>query len=438
VVKSTFVDRFLHFIGFLPGFLFRTLRVLLALLVTGVLLASSTLPLMDRTEKVRTFTRAIEFDYVGWTLNALRVKQMETVLGADGYLSADVRKRMVLDYLELVVAIHALEGQINQVYADPNVPDPQAASRPLRDKLEQLNARSDQLAPLAEAILQSQVSYVAEQFGLTQGGQPVPPVLYHSTPLPLALIVSPRNIIRQDEDVSLIPDLSIDKRAELEQRVDRALDVSSLVVEIGGVGTYPTMVQQTSDLNWLSEVVAHEWVHNFLTLRPLGMSYMSSPQLRIMNETAAAIAGKEIGRDMLETFYPELLPPLPPPPGQGGKPPEPPAFDFRKEMYLTRQTVDQLLAEGKIEEAEEYMEVRRLVFWEHGYRGLRKLNQAYFAFHGAYADEPGGAAGVTEDPVGAAVRALRAQSSSLADFLNRISWLFTYEQLQQAVEQGSS
>ena len=87
------------------------------------------------------------------------------------------------------------------------------------------------------------------------------------------------------------------------------------------------------------------------------------------------------------------------------------------------------LAEGKIEDAEAYMESRRLVFLQHGYL-LRKINQAYFAFYGAYADVPGGAAG--EDPVGPAVRALREQSASLADFINRISWMTSFEQLQEA------
>ena len=76
------------------------------------------------------------------------------------------------------------------------------------------------------------------------------------------------------------------------------------------------------------------------------------------------------------------------------------------------------------------MEERRELFWENGYQ-IRKLNQAYFAFYGAYADEPGGAAG--EDPVGAAVRQLRAQSLSLAHFIKRIAWMSSYEQLQRAV-----
>ena len=54
------------------------------------------------------------------------------------------------------------------------------------------------------------------------------------------------------------------------------------------------MIMETTDINWLAEVVAHEWVHNYLTLRPLGVSYMISPELRTMNETVAAIAGKTL------------------------------------------------------------------------------------------------------------------------------------------------
>ena len=91
-----------------------------------------------------------------------------------------------------------------------------------------------------------------------------------------------------------------------------------------------------------------------------------------------------------------------------------------------------LLAAGKIDEAERYMEQQRVVFWNNGYH-IRKLNQAWFAFHGAYADQPGGGA-AGEDPVGAAVRSLRAQSASLANFLNRISWMSTFEQLKRAVD----
>lgn len=407
------------------------LVVTLVVSVSSLSLGRSNLEPGDQTERVRSFTRQIEFDYVAWTLGALRVKLFDSALGASNYLTESNRRQAVMEYLELIGKIQQVEGMIRSVYSDPAVTDAQTASQPLRQVLEALKRRRESAAPLAEAILQSQINYIAAELGLAPGGQAIPPILYHSTPLPLALIVSPRNVIRQDDDVSLIPDLPLDQQVLLEERVDRSLNVSSLVVNIGGVGVYPTMVQQTTNLEWLSEVVAHEWIHNYLTLRPLGLNYMTSPELRIMNETTASIAGKEIGLAVLERFYPELVP-LPAPPVAPATPAEPPAFDFRKEMHLTRVEVDRLLAEGKIDEAEAYMEERRKIFWENGYRGLRKLNQAYFAFYGAYADTPQGAAG--EDPVGAAVRALRAQSPSLAAFVNKIAWMDSFEQLKQAVE----
>jgi hypothetical protein len=105
----------------------------------------------------------------------------------------------------------------------------------------------------------------------------------------------------------------VEEKEKLEDSVDGALDVSSLVVGIGGIGLYPTMVMETTDINGLAEVVAHEWVHNYLTLRPLGFSYANSPELRTMNETVAAIAGKELGRAVVAQYYPELLPPEPQP-----------------------------------------------------------------------------------------------------------------------------
>ena len=417
------------------GSIKQLLQLLLVVLLGIVLLGSSTLPPGDLTERVRAFTRNQEFDFIGWTLNAARVKLAQAALGTERYLSEEERHQLVVDYLRLVLNIQQAEYQLDEIYADPNIGDPQAASAQLRQEIEELHRQRDQLAPLAEAILQSQIGQVAAEVGLAVGGQTIPPVMYHSTPLPWALIISPRNTIRQEADISLEPDLTVDQHARLEDQVDKNLDVSSLVVGIGGVGLYPTMVAQTSNLNWLSEVVAHEWVHNFLTLRPLGINYLTSPELRTMNETAASIAGKEIGQAVLERYYPEFVPP--PETEQTVAEPEaesePPAFDFIKEMRETRVAVDRMLAEGQIEEAEDYMEMRRKLFWDNGYR-IRKLNQAYFAFHGAYADHPGGGA-AGEDPVGAAVRQLRAQSPSLEAFLKRIAWMSSFEQLQRAVNE---
>lgn len=411
----------------------RLFKLFLVLFLSLVLLGRSSLPPGDRVENVRANTRSIEFDYVSWTLNALSIKVSQYALGIDKYLPRDTRRLIVLDYLDLVKRIQQAEARLNDIYADPNVVDPLAASVEVRQHLGDYYNERAYLAPLAETILQRQISTILAALDLTLGYQPIPPILFQSTSLPLALVVSPRHTIHQDANISLGPDLSVGEQVALEERVDSSINVSSLVVPIGGVGVYPTMVMESTDLNWLSEVVAHEWVHNFLTLRPLGINYMTNSQLRTMNETAASIAGKEIGRAVVEAYYPELLPPPPAPLPQPSQddPAAEPGFEFRTEMRITRITVDNFLAEGRIEEAEDYMEEQRRLLWDNGYR-IRKLNQAYFAFYGAYADEPGGAAG--EDPVGAAVRALRARSSTLSAFLNRISWMSSFEQLQQVVK----
>jgi hypothetical protein len=97
-------------------------------------------------------------------------------------------------------------------------------------------------------------------------------------------------------------------------------------------------------------------------------------------------------------------------------------FDFQAEMRATRIRVDDMLAAGKVDEAEAYMEERRQVFVMNGYP-IRRLNQAYFAFHGSYATT--GAAGV--NIIGEQVQELRRRSTSLAQFL-RIAARFTSPQ----------
>jgi hypothetical protein len=405
------------------------------IILSTVMLGASVVSPSDPLERTRAFTRAIEFDYVSWTLNSLGIKMGEIALGTANYLPLDEQSNAVITTLDLIRDINQVETQLNDIYADPNISDPDSASLELRNKLDELKKRREQLEPLAEAILQDQVNSIAAQAGLDIGGQALPPVLYHTTPPPDALIISPREVIRQDQNISISPDISVDEKEALENKVDKALNVSSLVVGIGGIGLYPTMVMETTDINLLANVVAHEWVHNYLTIHPLGFSYMNSPELRTMNETVASIAGNELGKALIAKYYPAYLPPEPQatePANENEQPttPSPPVFDFNKEMNITRVTTDRLLAEGKIDQAESYMEMRRRFLWDHGYH-IRKLNQAYFAFYGAYADQPGGAAGA--DPVGAAVRSLRDKSPSLKDFVNRIAWMWNYEQLVKAV-----
>jgi hypothetical protein len=424
--------------------LYRVLRILdfLALTFAMIIAATGDAPrLTGASDRVRSFTREIEFDYPNWVWNAAWTKLEQGATGVPYLFDRATNKEIVIEYLRTTENLMQAEYQIEQIYANPDVADKESHSEHVRAQRDALIARQSALAPLAEGTLQSQITNALAELGLTAAGQPIPPVLYHTSSTPMALIVSERSVIQQIANISVLPTLTLDQQIQLEDKVAKSLDVSTLVVPIGGVGVYPTMVMETTDLRWMLETIAHEWTHNYLNLRPLGLNYSTTPELRTMNETTASIAGTEVGTHVLEQDYHERLASVSSPdlslvafsrsilPSATSDDPAP--FDFRAEMHETRVTADQMLAEGKIEEAEAYMEQRRQIFWENGYL-LRKLNQAYFAFHGAYADVPGGAAG--EDPVGPAVRALREQSASLAEFINTISWMTSFEQLKQAIQ----
>jgi hypothetical protein len=411
----------------------RSLEIGLYVLFFGMILSGSTLLYStDPADAARRYTRPFEFDFVNWTLDALEVKLGQSAIAAPYYFDGPARHKLVVDYFHLMDTILQDENKLNLIYSDPSVKNPAAASTSLRAELAGLYTRQSQLDPLAESILQEQVSATLADLGLTTLGQPIPPVMFHLTPLPYNLVISPRNKIQEDASISLIPGLTVDQQATLENQVDKGLDVSSLVVPVGGIGTYPTMIERTTALDWLTDTIAHEWTHNWLDSRPLGLNYDTSPALRTMNETTADIVGGEVGAALLMRYYPEVATQyaMQVQAASLSATPAPASFDFRAEMHTTRVHVDELLAAGKITAAETYMDQRRQFFWDNGYP-IRKLNQAYFAFYGAYADIPGGAAG--EDPVGPAVRALRAQSSSLAAFLKTIAQMRSFQQLQDVL-----
>jgi len=434
------------FMIIMTDMLYRLLRILdfLALTIAIIIAAGGDTPkLTGDPDRVRFFTRDIEFDYPNWVLDATWIKFEQSAIEIPYLFDRGTNKQIVFEYLRVTQQLIQTEIRIEQVYADPAITDKEESSALLRTQRDALTARQNSLAPLAEAVLQSQISDALAELKLTTGGQPLPPVLYHSSPTPLALIVSPRNQIQQIANISVLPTLTLDEQIKLEDEVAHSMDVSTLTVPIGGVGVYPTMITETTNLPWLLSTIAHEWTHNYLNVRPLGINYSKTQQLRTMNETTANIVGEEVGQLVQQKHYPELLVLSSSTPFSSAllslnssslsSNQAPPPFDFRAEMHDTRVTVDQLLAENKIEEAETHMEKRRQLFWENGYL-IRKLNQAYFAFYGAYADVPGGAAG--EDPVGPAVRALREKSDSLADFVNTIAWMTSFEQLQQAIKQN--
>jgi hypothetical protein len=394
-----------------------------------------------------------------WLGDAWLEKAGQISAPVQDYLSDAQRSQFVLEFMQLANDWWSWEWQVRQVYADASIKDPETQTEELRTKRDAVRAEIELRRPTAEAIIQQQISSVLVDEGFGRGGEVFPPVAARITPLPHMLIISPRDEIKRAHAEGLQAGLSVDKADRIETQVLSQTNQSALVVPIGGLAAYPTMIQENGDILWLMQTVAHEWVHNWLDFRPLGYSYLAeSPVIRTINETVASIAGDEIGLKLMRRYYldalkkehPDLVDPKPleaPDLNPVTQPPPKPdsgEFSYNNALYETRVKVEEMLAEarhlktegklteaqGKIVEAENYMEERRQFINSHGY-GIRKLNQAFFAFYGAYADQPRGAAG--SDPTGPSVVTLRGYSPSLRQFLDRVSSILTLEELQKAV-----
>lgn len=402
------------------------------LLITAVFITATAPewpPFQDETHQLQSIVGLQQFDYLVWELNALSSKVKARLSGGQEYLAPPARKELVLDYLARLREVKRLEGEIASVFRDPAISDPDQETRLQQWRVAEEREVLQQFQPLVEAIIEEQVASILVELGFGILGRTWPPVQMHMTPLPSVLVISPRDEIRQKYSFSLIHGLLTPAQEEIETAVYEQLDLSALVVPIGGVGIYPAMIVESTSINFLTDVTAHEWAHHWLTMRPLGLRYAADPHLRTINETVASIVGTEVGEQVIARYYPEYVPDSPPVLVPPIAPADPPKFDFRAEMGATRVVVDRLLAEGKVDAAEMYMEARRREFVANGYN-LRRLNQAYFAFYGAYADTPGATG---DDPIGPMVQTVRAQSPSLRAFMDRMAPITSLGDLEKLV-----
>ncbi len=408
------------------------LRLLLFLLVFFGLGAATAPPEQALSVQLDRVTSPHRFDFVDWEswaiISEINRRWSPPPLPAD---EAD-QKALVEKFLEQERRLGELEHRLDQIFAacsnaaladcstDAKVQEKAVA---LEQELAQLQAAQAEIRPQVETILSRQVEAILREEGFTVGGQVMPPVAFRFIDPPTALIISPRDRIEKQDFVGLAPGLDNSQRAQIEQELDRRGDVSSYVTNVGGLGSYPTMVINHAWLPSLVEIIAHEWTHNYFYTFPsnIGWGYQTYPKLTTINETVADIAGQEIGRKVITRFYPDWVEHLPPLDEETGQPAPPEPSEFHLAMRRIRQQVDQLLAEGKVEEAEAFMEAERLKLVEKGHN-LRKLNQAYFAFHGSYALSP-----TSVDPIGPQLRQLRAASPSLKAFLQRAAWLNSYD-----------
>jgi hypothetical protein len=282
-----------------------------------------------------------------------------------------------------------------------------ALAEEARDRAEAYRAERREIENSVERILEGRLTDAIKQAGLTRriGRDFVwPPVSIEFEEAPSVLVTSPRSMIEKESESLLRGDLPIGRVLRIESDAERDGRTSALVIRVGAIATYPAIVPPRADYHGTLETMAHEWMHHYLYFTPLGRNYFAGGDLTTLNETVANFAGRELAclMDPCGAFV------------RAGAAPLLQEFDFTAEMRELRRDVEALLADGKIEEAERLMDEKRQVFAGNGYY-IRRINQAYFAFHGSYADSPG-----SIDPIGPKLDQLRKDTDTLEEFIETV------------------
>ena len=294
-------------------------------------------------------------------------------------------------------------------------------SAAITPRIEEMRQRRQEMQAEVEETLESEISSVLSQERFSSRiGVIFPPVDTVYARSPGVLIISSRDRIVQESSTLLKPGISDPERERLEDLIFQEDRMSALIVSTGGVATYPSVVSASGTLHDALVTTAHEWLHHWFFFQPLGQHFWDNADMTTLNETAATIGGRIIGDRAFTAMTGEVVSRE-----RSTSVPDPERFDFNAEMRETRLTTEELLAEGKIDEAESYMVERRQFLDDNGYF-IRKINQAFFAFHGSYAT---GAASVS--PIGDQLNQLSAEAGGLGEFLKTVG---RFDQVEDLVD----
>ena len=393
-------------------------------------LSGACTPGKDFDSSLRSIVKPYHFSIVNW--------EFKTLLGGGKQLTSSQEGKVgdessqVMEYFSLVERIKTLKSKMQAI----NTGDRQGDLASLEAELNKLEGQKAVLAGVVGRIIKKQIKVALAQQGIFN---PIdkyirlrvgfPPLNFKFEQPPHLLVVSPRDRLESMREIALQQDLSLEEIEDIEAKVDK-LGVSSLVVKLGGFGgTYPTFVANDASLHFSIDTAIEEWLHQYLAFKPLGFLYLldlagvsRNYDIATMNETLAGMVSKEIGSIVREKYYSQYE-------SGDSQPQEAESeFDFNQEMRNIRRAVDEYLAQGEIEQAEEFMEQKRRYLALKGYY-IRKLNQAYFAFHGTYADRP-----TSISPIGLKLKALRNQSASLKDFLDTVAGMTSRQDLIDSIK----
>jgi len=261
------------------------------------------------------------------------------------------RNSIVHEYLSTTLQLQ--KEQDNLADAATTTPLIDSASKNYIDlknkEVVRLSRKREELRGRAEEAIESAVSRAANNHGLGfTFGILLPPTDFRLGDPPHLLIISRRDKIVMSDSKLINPNLKWSERAEIENRAELYENTSALVDDLAGLGTYPAIVSDKDSLRQIMRTAAHEWLHNYWIMKPLGRNMWNSQNMQILNETAADLVGTELGDEAFtilgndienaykyDTFSSS----------------NPHLFTILRE---TRINVEEMLKNGNIEEAEKY------------------------------------------------------------------------------------
>ena len=423
-------------------------RLMLAFLVM-LLLVTWLVPVGDKRSDTAAVQVSLDHTYglVSWEFENFFDKWRHRVWTALPWTpTSEADRRRALDrYVVLVDELRIAKDLLSEASSENGSDQGNVSNAQLA--VDRLIAERDGFRDGVEEFLEQAVADAIRSAEVDLVGSFVwPPVDFRIDSPPKLLVTSPRDVIRRDEDVLIDPEISIDDIEKIENELAEVANISAVVLQTGGLASYPNVIP-TADLERLLDVAAHEWLHAYLVFNPLGRAYFDGGDIRVMNETLANIFGQEVGLRVYSeiTGEPYVAPVRPEtamrntesknPDGPDGSDSDEETgaddFDFNRFMAETRARTDELLEEELMDEAESYMESRRIELLDHGHT-IRKINQAYFAFHNTYAESPS-----STSPIARYLWDLRDQVDTVGELVKLLRPLGTYKEFELLlVERG--
>jgi len=303
------------------------------------------------------------------------------------------------------------------------LPTPNAGRRTIFEAKIDLPTFTEEDRTLLGEAIGAEVTEALEANGLSSV---LPPVSVELVPYLYALVISPREAISPVGWGYFFEELSSEEIELIEEDASyscRWYGIPSLnhageprcvgyLSRVRGLATRPPKIALRSDPRLMLNVAAHEWAHSYLDQYPLGSDPRSSDMLMV-EEGVARIVGEEICTWIFQRYGWD----------------EEPNHHIRERFRSIHAEVDRLLAEGRIVEAETYMEEVRIEICATG-PCPRKINQAFFA-----ALEPYGWGFEGSNPTPQMVRELRAQYPTLGKFLEGVRVVGSQEEFLALCEE---